>query len=699
MRGVRTAMAALLAASLAACTADEAPAGREALPFDPAPAGPSWAPAPRTVGGLAAVATVDGDRFVLHTAHGDVTFLPGVNLGSTVPGTQPGEVAATAEDYRRWFPLMRAMGLRVVRIYTILRPAFYTELAAYNEAHPDGPLYLVQGVYPPDESYVERGDLYAPAMTSAFTAELRDAVAAVHGDLRRGPTAGRADGRWTADVSRWLAAWVVGAELDPRATQASDRRNAGRPVHRGRYFAATAAASPTESWLAARMDELATASAARGSAAPVAFVNWPTLDPLRHPEEPLEQEDLVGLDANHVLPTRLWPAGTFASYHAYPYYPDFQRHEPGLHTTRYAGRIDPYAGYLAALKRHHAGMPVMVTEFGVPSSLGSAHAGPLGRDQGGHTEQQAMRTDAELLRLIASLGLAGGLVFEWTDEWFKVTWNTQRRHVPADRRQLWHDPLTNEQYFGLLATDPVGGPDARPRTVHDGGGLRVDASSDESWVHLRITLPAAPDAPVAIGFDVVPGGAERLPGSRRRDGTSDFAVVVDPATGRGQAWVRQELDPVPLDYLPPAGSRPAPVDGWQRQQLTTNRPLVIPSTGRRLPMEFFDVGRLRRGEMDPARPGYDSRATWRLDGAVLTLRVPWGLLGMADPSARRALVPRPDRTVETVPVERIGLVVEHSGRRTPAGSVTWSPWDRVHARERVKAGVAAWIDAVTAVSR
>lgn len=44
-------------------------------------------------------------------------------------------------------------------------------------------------------------------------------------------------------------------------------------------------------------------------------------------------------------------------------------------------------------------------------------------------------------------------------------------------------------------------------------------------------------------------------------------------------------------------------------ELTTNRPLTVPSTGRRLPMEFLDVGALRRGETDPGRPGYDSRAT------------------------------------------------------------------------------------------
>ncbi len=110
------------------------------------------------------VARAGDGRYALHTRHGDVTFLPGINLGATTPGHQPGELAIAASDYRRWFTEMGELGLRAVRIYTIHPPAFYTELARYNAAHPDAPLYLLQGVYLPDETYpsAPRG-LYDPA--------------------------------------------------------------------------------------------------------------------------------------------------------------------------------------------------------------------------------------------------------------------------------------------------------------------------------------------------------------------------------------------------------------------------------------------------------------------------------------------------------------------------------------------------------
>jgi len=78
------------------------------------------------------------------------------------------------------------------------------------------------------------------------------------------------------------------------------------------------------------MNDMASAVAATGWTVPIAFANWPTTDPLRHPNEPNPHEDLVGVDANHVLPTASWPGGTFASYHVYPYYPDFLQYQPSL---------------------------------------------------------------------------------------------------------------------------------------------------------------------------------------------------------------------------------------------------------------------------------------------------------------------------------------------------------------------------------
>jgi len=679
------AMGAVLALGASACTGGPTP-----TPTTPTstvsslPPGPSWAPAPVAVGSARAVATTSGTTFALHTKHGDVSFVPGMDLGATTPGHYPGEVAIAATDYRRWFAQMGAMGIRAVRIYTIHRPDFYTELLAYNTLHPDAPLYLMQGVYPPDESYVTTQNVFDPAPTKAFDAELRDAVAAVTGRLSRDPVRGHADGHWTADVSAYVMGWIIGAEMDPDAVLASDARNARQPGFKGTYFGSTVQASPTERWLAARLDGVAGELTKIGTLAPLAFVNWPTTDPLRHPSEPIPAEDLVGIDANNVQPTSAWRGGYFASYHAYPYYPDFQRHQPDYQSAVYAGRKDPYAGYLRDLKAHHGTMPMIVSEFGVPSSVGAAHFGPLGRDQGNHSEQESMAIDAELLKEIKDLGLAGGFVFEWTDEWFKATWNTLPRQLPSERRALWHDPWTNEQWFGVVAADPAERSAVQRLGVASAGVRSVDVAHDQAWLFLTVHTDAA-KAPVVLGFDVLPGPGEptQLPAGAGANNGSDVVVVAD--AGGVHQIERSDQDARTLD------GKGVIVDltpgTWAVQNLTTNRALTLPTTGEKLPAEYLPVGDLREGDWTPGSPSADSRAQYRYTdgGTTLLLRLPWESLLLSDPSSRTALRIKGvgQTAVENIP----GITIRAlAGGSQIEGFYTWDTWTRALYTERVKDG-------------
>jgi hypothetical protein len=668
----------------------------------PAATGPSWAPQPRQIGRLHAVAAASRTQYSLYTAHGTVHFLPGIDLGATTPGNLPGQLAITPGDYARWLDEMGALGVRAIRIYTIHPPAFYTALASYDQAHATAPIYLVQGVYLPNSSYQQTGDMYNPVATSTFRQELRDASAAVHGTLVRGRTPGRASGHWTADVSPWTAGWIIGVEWDPDATLSTNRKNPHAPAVHGRYFYSTRNASPAERWIAARMNDMATAIARTGWTVPIAFANWPTTDPLRHPNEPNPQEDLVGVDADHILPTASWPGGTFASFHAYPYYPDFLRYQMSYQHFMIDGHADPYAAYLHALTEHFRGrMPLMITEFGVPSSLGSAHTGTLGRSQGDHSEAQAMRMDASMLVEMRQLGLAGGFIFEWTDEWYKQTWNTQLHLRPLSRLQLWHDEFTNEQYFGIVATDPL--PNGPPVTVYGHPRAapitRVTAWTDASYVHLGIRFAHRPAGRLTIGLDTIPTVTGRPPPGST-DSRADFALILNPGRPTGQAWVRDQLNPGQLDYkrIPLDALPHAP--GWVALELITDRPEVLPLTHTREPMEFQDAGLLRYGDWNPAQRGYDSQALWRTAGRVLWLRIPWAMAGMSDPSSHQALLPEGHYAETSVTIPGIGLTVQAgTGPAQPVGTVRWHNWRVVHYRERMKPGVSAIRRAFALVSR
>jgi hypothetical protein len=638
-------------------------------PAHPAKPGP-FSGAPVTRAGLTIPAAVQGDALALATRDGfQKRFWPGVNLGATIPGHSPGELAPMRGDYDRWLAGLGDIGARVVRVYTILRPVFYDALAAYNERHPEAPLYFIQGVWIPEEEFLAAQDAYAPAVTTGFDEEVADAVAVVHGDADLPERPGHAGGRYRTDVARWLLAWSPGIEWDPYATKATDRKHRSAEPHDGRYITASADATPMESWIAARLDHLATLEAGRGWSRPVTFTNWLTVDPLHHPSEPAPQEDMVSVDAAHLRATGAWPGGFFASYHAYPYYPDFLRLEP-----RYRRADDPYAAYLHELRAHHRGQAVMITEFGVPTGIGVAHRGPLGRDQGDHSEQEAGTMDATMLRAIKREGYAGGIVFEWTDEWFKRTWNTQDTEIPEDRRQLWQNALTNEEQFGLVAAEPKSPVklDGKDDEWPAAGNLQVTHDASYLYLLLRDVGPERQ----TVTFDVQPAAGPEVrlllgPGPRAR---LEQAASIDPISA---------LYGVAHDYVE------QPTGAWVTPQLILNRPYVVPSTGERRPTELFDVGTLKWGT-----PATDSRVTVAGDGAVVEARIPWALLTFSDPSSHTVWQPRRNGTIGTakagpIRIEALGSSAEYG----------WDDWTSVQWRERRKAGWDAVAEAFTETAR
>jgi hypothetical protein len=298
------------------------------------------------------------------------------------------------------------------------------------------------------------------------------------------------------------------------------------------------------------------------------------------------------------------------------------------------------------------------------------------------------------------------MVFAWTDEWFKVTWNTRDLELPAERRPQWKNPWTNEQHFGILAHDPGPGPepmvgtdagwDARDsQTLHESRDFlrEVRATHDAGYLYLRLVLDD-PDRTETITIDVDVLDDTLLPEAEPgRDPAADNAIVLPPA-GDAQAWVRAANDPFTIVYGIGFGyvdADPADLDPtagvWHPQRLIINRPLVVPTTGEELSAEEFPIGVLRRGTADPEVADFDSRALWSEDDGVVRLRLPWATLGFADPSSLQALRVAEDGTMSTETVDGVTLHLSLGNRALATVAYAWEGWQQPVWHERLKAGV------------
>jgi len=609
--------------------------------------------------GFSQVSSVVDQKLAIYNGHSwERYFWAGVNLGSSTPGHYPGDLSPTREDYLRWFEQMAEMNTRVIRIYTIMPPYFYEALAEFN-AHQPVPLMVLHGIWSPEEALIGEDslgrDAYTDAITSAFETEIRQAVGAIHGKVTIPPKPGHASGDYTADISRYVLGWVVGTEWFPLAVQRTDQTHAGMPAYQGTYFRGTESATPFENWLARMLDTVATEEMKYGWQRPVSFTNWLTTDPLHHPNEPLEQEDLVSVDPMHITPTNAWKAGYFAAYHVYPYYPDFLRFQPEyVHYVDKRGKNNPYAGYLQDLREHHQGIPLIVAEFGLPSSRGIAHVAPNGHNQGMHTEQEQGRRLVDLLQSIHDEELDGAILFEWHDEWFKFTWNTFDLET---NRAMWRNRLTNEEHFGIIAVEPaawsgealiVDGAKQDWTNRHDVHTLakkdyHLFVSHDESDLHLLLEKTSGAwdlaNDKLLIGFDTLPGGGISPNNSEGIHFPSGIETMLIQQHGSAKMLINSGYDMHTWTY----GVKKRLLDVDPRYAddtagimlpwlLPTDLGFYLPQTKEFKPFHAVEVGKLIYGVADPKDPAFHSLADWHVKGNVMEIRIPWMLLGFTDPS-------------------------------------------------------------------
>ncbi|NLA49604.1 MAG: T9SS type A sorting domain-containing protein, partial [Bacteroidales bacterium] len=152
--------------------------------------------------------------------------LKGINLGSSPPGTFPGEIAyaITEKVYEDWISRIARAGFNSIRVYTLHPPEFYEKLANHNYRNPDNPLLLFQGIWLEEiEDGSVSSDYDLLLRTNAFRNEIREVIDCLHGEKEIAFRLGRAYGSYRTDLSQWTAAYVIGREIMPQEVDTTNK--------------------------------------------------------------------------------------------------------------------------------------------------------------------------------------------------------------------------------------------------------------------------------------------------------------------------------------------------------------------------------------------------------------------------------------------------------------------------------------------
>lgn len=586
--------------------------------------------------------------------------IKGVNMGMGKPGSWPGEAAISFEEYYRWMKQIGEMGANTIRVYTIHPPEFYQALWLYNKNSSE-PLYVLHGIWIDEGELEETLDAFNLKNIAKFENEMKNVVDVVHGNANIKKQIGHSFGEYTFDVSPYISGWILGIEWYPYMVENTNIKHKDIPEFEGEYIY-TKDAEAFEKWLAARMEFIISYETKEYSKQrPVSFTNWPTTDLLSHPSEPLEKEDMVSVNPNYIYTKKNFKPGYFASYHVYPYYPDFLNIEDKyLNFVDHRGEKNNYAGYLKDLIGSHK-MPVLIAEFGVPSSRGKTHENPFGWNQGGLSEEEQGKIGVRLYEDIMASNALGGVVFTWQDEWFKRTWNTMELDNP-DRRPYWSNVQTNEQRFGLLSfetnkksIDTNKDKWSKENLVDgkkDGTIKSLYADYDEAYLYLMFeydkNIKDVDDLEFNILLDTIKNQGNKtisfINGVKLNEG-ADFVAKISSKPEKSRLLVDSYYDSFYYQY------------GYELKYLDNNKvindnsgnfnpiyyalskAMKVPSTGQELEFSYYETGKLKAGLTNENSSEYNSLADYNMDTkqGLVEIRIPWLLLSFKDPSQKEIM--------------------------------------------------------------
>ncbi len=602
----------------------------------------------------------EGDYFYIYES-GDwkQMFMRGVNIGATEPGLFPGDLTISYDTYYRWFGYISEMNCNCIRIYTLMPPQFYQALGDFNKKAKNK-LYLYQGIWVNEEDIERLSDTYAEneKILNDFTTDAVNLVNVIHGKAKIAETAGEAYGTYNTDVSPWLVGWIIGIEWDPNFVINTNNQHPDKKDYDGEYLY-TQTASPFEAFLCRVGDALIKHEAKTYKfQVPLAFSNWITTDPLTHPNEPHFDEDKTTVNTENVKCRNFGP-GMFASYHIYPYYPDSLNYqEDYLEYTDDSGKVNTYEAYLEDLKLAHT-VPIIVAEFGIPTSRGMGHESVMGYNQGmvDETAQGAMLID--MLGSIENAKYAGGIVFTWQDEWFKRTWNNVMFDI-ADRRPYWSNIQTTEQCFGLLAFDPgkesmaayVDGDvsewrNTKPTVTTAQGKLYI--KSDERYLYIMLDAGnydfEKDTLLIPINTIADQGNLKAAQYNAEFDTAADFLIYIN-GKDNSHIYVDRYYDAFNYYFLESkklsdikaeenAGVKNSGM--FDIMRLCYGYNLTVKGTNQVVPDKAYETGKLRYGNGNPKAQEYKSLSDFYFKNGKLEIRIPWQLLNVMDPSGKQQI--------------------------------------------------------------
>lgn len=549
-------------------------------------------------------------------------YVKGVDIGTSLPGIEKGSFPSDNTIYTEWLEKIGNMNVNCIRVYTLMPCGFYRALDIYNSTNPDKKLYLLQNISVNEQP--TSGDFLSKAYKKAYQKATEDTINAIHGNASIKINDGQDSDLYINDVSGYLLGYLVDPGLSIANVVATNTAN---PLYKynGVYVSSGKKSTPTESWLASVSDEIYQYEQKKYNMQhPVAITSIPELDTLHHDKAGTNgEDDVASVDINNIDISSKVKCGFFGAYNIFPDHPGFMTGETDDVKPGYAG----YKQYMNSFMKTQKKYPVLISGFGLSTSMGSSQVGGLGYKDGQNSEALQGEGIASMMNIIKDSGCMGGLIYEWADEWGTGGPFTSPIMIPYKRSNLWHNMTEPAQNYGILALESQT-PNDYAMSIRGTDPLQSIAyTENESYFYIKANFSKVPDFShknIMIYLDTVDrkkGEYMLAPDVLENWSGAEYNINIENKN-------KANLLVIPT-YNASKGSYYTTVSTYGifermiRQLSTADKTM----SGKTISAKYEDGSTLVPGNFD------DSINNFYFDGNTLYIRIPWARLNFTDPSS------------------------------------------------------------------
>lgn len=415
-------------------------------------------------------------------------YVKGVDIGISLPGIEKGSFTGDNIIYTQWLQKIGNMNANCIRVYTLMPCGFYRALDIYNSTNPDKKLYLLQNISVNEQQASE--NFLSKDYKEAYNKATEDTINAIHGNASIKIGDGQDPDSYINDVSGYLLGYLVDPSLNTNNVVAT---NAANPLYKysGDYVSSGVNSTPTESWLASVSDEIYQYEQNKYNMQhPVAITSIPELDSLKHDKAGINgADDVISVDINNIDISSKVKSGFFGAYNIFPDHPGFMAGETDEVEPGYEG----YKQYMNSFMKTQKKYPVLVSGFGISTSMGSSQIANTTYKDGQNSEQLQGQGIASMMNIIKDSGCMGGLVYEWSDEWGTSGQFTSPLMIPNKRSNLWHNMTETAQNYGILALEPQTPKDYSMSITGEDPLQSIAYTANESYFYVKANFSKVPD--------------------------------------------------------------------------------------------------------------------------------------------------------------------------------------------------------------